>query len=92
MKVSTHIFPSYDSSEYSKNSIKVFYYNTLSKINLDLTDLPDEENLKNFNLVIITEENMLNYTSFPDYILDKYKRNIIDPTHFSDLIRLELLI
>ena len=49
-------------------------------------------NLKDFNLVIITEENMLNYTSFPDYILDKYKRNIIDPTHFSDLIRLELLI
>ena len=50
------------------------------------------KNLKDFNLVIITEENMLNYISFPDYILDKYKRKIISPTHFSDLIRLELLI
>ena len=56
MKVSTHIFPSYDSSEYSKNSIKVFYYNTLSKINLDLTDLPDEENLKNKKLRIKFED------------------------------------
>ena len=50
------------------------------------------KNLKGFNLVIITEENMLNYISFPDYILDKYKRKIISPTHLSDLIRLELLI
>ena len=50
------------------------------------------KNLDNFNLIIITEENVLNYTSFPDYILTKYKNKIISPTHFSDLIRLELLI
>ena len=59
------------------------YLSTLNSIRI---------NLKDFNLVIITEENMLNYISFPDYILEKYKKGIIDPTHLSDLIRLELLV
>ena len=49
-------------------------------------------NCKGFNIVIITEKNMLNYVSFPDYVLDKYHKGMMTPTHFSDMLRLELLI
>jgi hypothetical protein len=41
---------------------------------------------------IITEDNLSKYVTFPDFILDKYHRGIISKTHFSDLLRLELLI
>ena len=49
-------------------------------------------NCKGFNIVIITEKNMLDYVSFPDYVLDKYHKGMMTPTHFSDMLRLELLI
>lgn len=42
-------------------------------------------------IVVITEENMLDYVSFPDYILAAKRDGRISRTHFSDLIRLELL-
>lgn len=42
--------------------------------------------------VIIDEQNLNNYIEFPDYILEKWKDGIISNAHFSDLIRLELLI
>ena len=48
------------------------------------------KNLRDFNLVIITEENMLNYISFPDYILDKYKRKIINHLYLLKIIQLIL--
>ena len=35
---------------------------------------------------------MNKYIHFPFYILEKYKNHNISPTHFSDLLRLELLI
>ena len=56
MEVSTQVFPSCDCSEYSHNARKVFYYNTLSKINIDLIDLPDNEILKNKKLRINFED------------------------------------
>lgn len=48
--------------------------------------------IKDKEIVIITEINMWDYVSFPDYIKKKYDRGIITRTHFSDLLRLELLI
>ena len=56
MKVSTQVYPSYDSSEYSTSSRNVFYYNTLSKINIDIIDLPDDELLKDRILRINFED------------------------------------
>ena len=56
MKVSTQVFPSYDSSEYSTSSRNVFYYNTLSKINIDIIDLPEDELLKDKILKINFED------------------------------------
>ena len=49
-------------------------------------------NCKGFNIIIINEANMLNYIKFPKYIIEKYQKGYMTPTHFSDLLRLELLI
>ncbi len=48
-------------------------------------NLPDKE------IIIITEENYKNYANFPSFILKKYNEGKISRTHFSDLLRLELL-
>ena len=49
-------------------------------------------NCKDFNIIIINETNMFKYIKFPSYIIEKYKKKYMTPTHFSDLLRLELLI
>jgi len=43
-------------------------------------------------IVVITSENLYDYVDFPDFIKEKYKNGKISNTHFSDLIRLQLLI
>lgn len=50
-----------------------------------------KDNLHGRKIVLITSENILQYTDFPPYIIDKYKRGLITHTHFSDLLRVELL-
>lgn len=42
-------------------------------------------------IILITEENYKSYTDFPEYIIEKYNKGIISKTHFSDLLRIELL-
>lgn len=42
-------------------------------------------------VILLTEENIHKYVTFPDYILEKKKKNIISNTHFSDLLRIFLL-
>ncbi len=51
------------------------------------------ESLKKFDrrIVVITEDNYADYISLPDYLIDKKNKGIIDRTHFSDIIRIELL-
>ena len=56
MKVSTQIYPSYDSSEFSSSIRNIFYYNTLSKIELVLENLPDDDLLTNKILKISFED------------------------------------
>lgn len=40
---------------------------------------------------VITAENFHNYVDIPDFLIDKWKKGIISNTHFSDILRLELL-
>lgn len=49
------------------------------------------KHLKDWNIVVITSENLSQYTEFPDYIIKKWEKGIISNTHFSDLLRVELL-
>ena len=51
-----------------------------------------KKNINDYEIILITEDNLSQYVQFPPYILKKFKANIISPTHFSDLLRLELLI
>ena len=43
-------------------------------------------------IIVITSENYEKYTDFPEHIIKKWKSGIITDTHFSDLLRIELLI
>jgi hypothetical protein len=43
-------------------------------------------------IVVISDKNYKEYVEIPDYILDKYNKGIITRTHFSDILRLELLV
>lgn len=47
--------------------------------------------LKDRNVILITKNNISMYADLPDYIMNKYKKGIISHTHFSDLLRVELL-
>ena len=49
-------------------------------------------NIKDSEIILITQENINKYVHFPPYILQKFNNNQITRTHFSDLLRLELLI
>lgn len=48
--------------------------------------LPDQE------IVVLTEENYRDYVTLPDYIINKAEAGTIPKAHFSDLLRLALLI
>lgn len=49
------------------------------------------KNFEGWNIVVVTLENLDQYTDFPKYILDKFNSGVITKTHFSDLLRIELL-
>ena len=42
--------------------------------------------------MVIDEKNFTDYVTLPEYIVKKYRKGIIPPALFSDLLRLELLI
>lgn len=50
------------------------------------------KNLKNREIIVITEDNFKKYIDLPDYVLDKYQKGFITRTQLSDILRLELLI
>ncbi|MGQ7366501.1 capsular polysaccharide synthesis protein [Streptococcus suis] len=48
-------------------------------------------NMLDYQVIVITYDNLRDYTDFPDYIWDKFERGNISFAHFSDLLRVELL-
>lgn len=46
---------------------------------------------QNRTVILLTEENILDYADIPSFIMEKYKVGIITRTHFSDLLRIALL-
>lgn len=49
------------------------------------------DNLKDREIILITQDNMKDYVQFPSYIEEKVKSGVITITHLSDLLRIELL-
>ena len=50
-----------------------------------------KQNLKDYNIIILNETNINEYVDIPRYIMYKYKKSMFTRTHFSDILRLELL-
>ena len=50
------------------------------------------KNIPDKKIIVIDGNNLGEYVNMPDYITDKWQRGIIGNAHFSDLLRLELLI
>lgn len=50
------------------------------------------KNLIDKEIIVLSEGQLQNYVSLPDYIQKKYEKGIIPFAHYSDIIRLELLI
>lgn len=50
------------------------------------------KNMTGFDIRVIDEKNMLNYVDIPNYIIEKWKKGIISSAHFSDVLRVALLV
>lgn len=48
--------------------------------------------LKDYEIIVITENNYNEYSNIPSFIIDKWKKGIITHTHFSDILRNNLLL
>lgn len=46
---------------------------------------------KDFDIVLLADNNLNDYIQLPDFIWEKYKKGYITTTHLSDIVRLELL-
>ncbi len=51
-----------------------------------------QKNIPDKKLVLLDENNISDYVSMPDYIVEKWEKGIIGNAHFADMVRLELLI
>lgn len=51
-----------------------------------------KENLTDREIVLLTEDNLDQYVKIPEFIMEKLHKGIITRTHFSDILRVELLI
>ena len=50
------------------------------------------EYLKDREIVLLTKDNIEDYVSLPDIIEEKHKKGIVSDAHYTDLLRLQLLI
>lgn len=51
-----------------------------------------QNNISDKNIVLLDKTNIADYVEMPEYILNKWENGIIGNAHFTDLLRLELLI
>lgn len=51
-----------------------------------------QTHLKDREIILLTEENYRQYVRLPDFIEEKVRKGIIGPAHYTDLLRLELLL
>lgn len=50
-----------------------------------------KKNLTDYEIIVVTEDNISEYVEIPDYILKKWKNKVFSNTHFSDILRIALL-
>jgi len=85
--------PSYNHTHIYNNTI--FWCWLQGKINKPIINAclnSIKKNNKGNNIVMINKKNIHQFVHVPSYILQKFRNHTIPKAHFSDLIRLELLI
>lgn len=50
-----------------------------------------KKSFKGYKVVLITSKNFKDYVNIPEFIISKWEKGIISNTHFSDILRIELL-
>ena len=78
-----------------KNPIYQFWWQGIENAP-DIVKVCNSSLLKNYNdktqkLIILDKNNLFDYITFPEYIMDKFNRGMISITHLSDLARVMLL-
>ncbi|OUP08472.1 capsular polysaccharide synthesis protein [Collinsella sp. An2] len=48
--------------------------------------------LEGWDIVVITSDNYSDYADLPEHVVEKWKQGVITNTHFSDILRLDLLV
>ena len=51
-----------------------------------------KQNMPNYEVRVLTAENLFEYVTLPEHIVKKYKNGTISFTHFSDILRTALLV
>ena len=51
-----------------------------------------KKNLNDYEIILLTKENISTYSTVPNFILEKWNNGIITTTHFSDILRNNLLL
>lgn len=50
------------------------------------------EKANDWDIIVITRENIKEYVKIPDFLIEKWQKGIISNTHFSDILRCTLLL
>lgn len=50
-----------------------------------------QKNLKDKEIILLSDRNLQEYIALPDYIVKKYKAKKMSPAHYSDILRISLL-
>ena len=87
----------YKNVEFERKSNDVVWFGWLQGIDNapDLVKVcywSQKNHIQDKTFIDISYTNYKEYVSLPDFIIDKYEKKIIPAAHFSDLLRLELLI
>lgn len=79
---------------YVSRKVWIFWWQGIEQAPLIVQRCYDSvrEHLSDWEITLVTKDNFRTYASFPDHILKKLENGQITLTHFSDLLRLELLI
>ena len=77
----------------SSNKVWLFWYQGLDEAPILIKKCIEsiKKVFEDKEVIILTKNNFEKYVQFPDYIINKFNKGIITFTHFSDLIRIELL-
>ena len=49
------------------------------------------KNCKDFEVIVLTENNISEYVTLPSFVTEKYKKGVISKTHYSDVVRMNLI-